>query len=61
VLKIIPAVTPVYGVFRLYRYEGKGQNDKNGLFARVSLSFVFLRWIKRYAFLTLWDGRWLTR
>lgn len=24
-------------------------------------AFLFLRWIKPYAFLTLRDGRWLTR
>jgi hypothetical protein len=24
-------------------------------------AFLFLRWVKPYAFLTLRDGRWLTR
>ena len=30
------------GFFRLYRYEGKGQNNKNDLFVTVSIGFCFL-------------------
>jgi len=41
-LKILPTVAPVYGVFTLYRYEGKGQNDKNGFFATISICFCFI-------------------
>jgi hypothetical protein len=29
--------------------------------AATNYAVVFLRWLKPYAFLTLRDGRWLTR
>jgi len=34
---------------------------KMDFFQQSQYAFLFLRWMKRYAFLTLWDGHWLTR
>ena len=49
--------------FLLTFYYLRSERDADFVYGVVYsfYAFLFLRWVKPYAFLTLRDGRWLTR
>ena len=59
--RILPTVAPVYGFLGFTDMKEKVRMIKMDFLQQSQYAFVLLRWIKGYAFLTLWDGHWLIR